>query len=95
MSHTTRFAATKNGRREVDGLDYHFVSDDDFAELEANGDFVEVIETKGKMGIRHKYGTARTTLEQVVGVWGLLCRWQNLKGKIDESRCGRLAMKAR
>jgi guanylate kinase len=54
ISHTTR----KPREGERDGLDYHFVGDDEFRELVASGAFVEHAEYAGRC-----YGTSWSSLE--------------------------------
>ncbi len=46
---------------EQDGIDYHFVSPDRFAELVARGAFAEFAEVHG-----HRYGTLRSTVEEAL-----------------------------
>jgi guanylate kinase len=46
---------------ETQGVDYHFLSDDEFDRRVADGDFVEWAEYSG-----HKYGTLRSELEDRV-----------------------------
>ncbi|HYY06348.1 MAG TPA: guanylate kinase [Candidatus Limnocylindria bacterium] len=55
VSATTR--APRPG--EVDGVDYHFLSDEEFERRVASGDFVEHAEYSGK-----RYGTLRSELER-------------------------------
>ncbi|MFV0681288.1 guanylate kinase [Ottowia sp.] len=55
ISHTTR---APRGQ-ELDGREYHFVSDQVFDAMAANGDFVEWANVHGK-----RYGTSRQTIEQ-------------------------------
>jgi guanylate kinase len=55
VSATTR--APRAGER--DGVDYHFLSEDDFARRVAAGDFVEHAEYSGR-----RYGTPRSELER-------------------------------
>ena len=55
VSATTR--APRPG--EVDGVDYHFLSDEEFARRVAAGDFVEHAEYSGS-----RYGTLRSELER-------------------------------
>jgi guanylate kinase len=57
VSATTR--APRPG--EEDGVDYHFLSDDEFAEKVRNGEFVEWAEYSGR-----RYGTLRSELQRHV-----------------------------
>jgi guanylate kinase len=57
ISHTTR--AIRPG--EVDGVNYHFVSHDDFNNKLGNGDFLEYAEVFG-----NKYGTCQDWVEQTL-----------------------------
>ena len=54
ISHTTR--AKQEGEKE--GVDYYFVSADEFNKMESNGEFVETSEINGE-----KYGLSKTELE--------------------------------
>ena len=54
ISHTTR----KIGRKEVDGKDYFFISEQSFLKMVDAGNFVEYAKVYG-----HYYGTSRQTLE--------------------------------
>lgn len=58
VSYTTR--AMRPG--EVDGVDYHFVSDDRFLRMLEEGDFLESAEVHGA-----RYGTSQTLVESVLG----------------------------
>ncbi|MFB4205664.1 Guanylate kinase [wastewater metagenome] len=55
VSHTTR--PRREG--ETDGEDYHFVGEEDFAALVADGEFLEHAEVFG-----NRYGTTRTAVER-------------------------------
>lgn len=55
VSWTTRTARPK----EVDGLNYHFVSEEEFERMRASGGFLEWAVVHG-----HRYGTARSVVEQ-------------------------------
>ncbi|MCS4505302.1 guanylate kinase [Arhodomonas aquaeolei] len=55
VSHTTR--PRREG--ETDGEDYHFVGEEDFAALVADGEFLEHAEVFG-----NRYGTSRTAVER-------------------------------
>jgi guanylate kinase len=55
VSWTTRAARPK----EVDGLNYHFVSEEEFERMRASGGFLEWAVVHG-----HLYGTARSVVEQ-------------------------------
>lgn len=55
VSWTTRDARPK----EVDGLNYHFVSEEEFERMRASGGFLEWAVVHG-----HLYGTARSVVEQ-------------------------------
>lgn len=55
VSWTTRAARPK----EVDGLNYHFVSEEEFGRMRASGGFLEWAVVHG-----HLYGTARSVVEQ-------------------------------
>jgi guanylate kinase len=48
---------------ETDGVDYHFVSQQRFDEMVANGDFVESAHVHG-----HHYGTPRSSIEKATGM---------------------------
>jgi len=52
VSYTTREIRKEVG--EKDGLDYHFISDEEFEKMKANDGFYEKVEYNGK-----KYGTGR------------------------------------
>jgi len=52
VSYTTREIRKEVG--EVDGKDYHFISDEEFENMKANDGFYEKVEYNGK-----KYGTGR------------------------------------
>lgn len=54
ITHTTR--APRKGER--DGLDYHFVTEDDFASLERKGFFVETTAYNG-----HHYGSSKKEID--------------------------------
>ena len=54
VSHTTR----KPRGQEVDGREYHFISEGSFQQKIAHGDFFEHAEVHG-----HLYGTSRTAIE--------------------------------
>ena len=54
VSHTTR--AKQEGEQE--GVDYYFVTADEFNKMESNGEFVETSEINGE-----KYGLSKTELE--------------------------------
>jgi guanylate kinase len=68
VSYTTRPRRTN----EIEGRDYHFVSDEEFLEMAANGAFVEHAEVFGK-----HYGTSRSQIESA------LARGQDLILEID------------
>jgi guanylate kinase len=55
-------SATTRERRpgETDGVEYHFLSDDDFAQRVAAGDFLEHVEFAG-----HRYGTLRSEIDRI------------------------------
>lgn len=57
ISHTTR--APRNG--EVDGRDYHFISVDDFKQMNRNHQFLESAEVYGNF-----YGTSRCWVDQAI-----------------------------
>ena len=57
ISYTTR--AMRPG--EEDGVDYHFVSDDQFLKMLEEGDFLESAEVHGS-----RYGTSQTLVESVL-----------------------------
>ena len=56
ISYTTR----ERRPAEEDGVDYHYVSDEEFREKAARGDFIEWAEVHGKL-----YGTDRAETERV------------------------------
>lgn len=58
VSYTTR--AMRPG--EVDGVDYHFISEDRFLHMLEEGDFLESAEVHGA-----RYGTSQTLVESVLG----------------------------
>lgn len=58
ISYTTR----EIRQAEVDGVDYHFISDSEFDKMIDKGEFAEYATVHGK-----KYGTARKTLEEMLG----------------------------
>ena len=53
VSHTTR----KPRKGEIDGENYHFVSNETFEQMISNNDFLEYAEVFGNM-----YGTAKTNI---------------------------------
>jgi guanylate kinase len=56
-------AATRDRRRgEEDGREYWFLSDKDFTERGARGEFLEYVEFSG-----HRYGTLRSELDRIAG----------------------------
>jgi guanylate kinase len=57
VSYTTR--PPRSG--EADGVDYHFVSEDVFARMRENAEFLECAEVHGNL-----YGTHRETIERVL-----------------------------
>jgi guanylate kinase len=57
ISHTTR--EIRSG--EADGVDYHFVSEDEFQQMIANDQFLEHASV-----FDHSYGTARTSVEAML-----------------------------
>ncbi|HRN74279.1 guanylate kinase [Ottowia sp.] len=61
VSHTTR---TPRGQ-EMDGREYHFISDQAFDAMVAAGDFLEWAHVHG-----NRYGTSRQSIEQRIGAGG-------------------------
>jgi guanylate kinase len=59
VSHTTRAPRTNEGVLEVDGEDYHFISESDAREMIENGEFVEAKFVHGTV-----YGTAIAEVER-------------------------------
>ena len=57
VSYTTR----KPREGEIDGLDYHFVSEEEFAAMERNGDFLENAKVHGNC-----YGTSLNDLKRML-----------------------------
>jgi len=57
ISHTTREKRTD----EIDGIDYHFVSDQKFEEMEKNGEFLEQVSL-----FRARYATSKKEIEEIV-----------------------------
>jgi guanylate kinase len=55
-------SATTRERRpgETDGVEYHFLSEDEFARRVAAGDFLEHVEFAG-----HRYGTVRSEIDRI------------------------------
>ena len=58
VSHTTR----KPRKGEIDGENYHFVSNETFEQMISNNDFLEYAEVFGNM-----YGTAKTNIYEKLG----------------------------
>ena len=59
VSHTTRAPRENNGSLEVDGVDYHFISQEKAAEMLRNGEFIEANIYSGNV-----YGTSITEIEK-------------------------------
>lgn len=73
VSHTTR---TPRGQ-EMDGREYHFISDQAFDAMVAAGDFLEWAHVHG-----NRYGTSRQSIEQRIGAGGdvvLEIDWQGAR----------------
>lgn len=74
---------------EVEGIDYHFVSEDEFEQLIASGAFFETSKSTGKNGKENSYGTLKRDLERVLAgenmVWIIdLFRAANLERYIED-----------
>ncbi len=59
ISHTTR----KSRKKERNGIDYYFVSEEQFRQMEINKEFLETANVFGK-----KYGTTKQTIEQTINM---------------------------
>jgi len=62
---------------EVDGLDYHFISHDEFEEKIKSGDFAEHEDVHGQY-----YGTLKTTLTNAIGADTFLLLELDVKGSM-------------
>lgn len=60
VTYTTR--APRDG--EVDGVDYHFITDDEFADLSAMGEFLEEVANENGDGTFTRYGSAYLDYEK-------------------------------
>lgn len=61
---------------EIDGIDYHFITRDEYRRLVANGAFLESAQVVG-----HYYGTLRSTVEeQIASGFDVICTidWQGV-----------------
>lgn len=64
---------------DVEGRDYHFISDDRFNQLIAAGDLLEWAEVFGK----HKYGTPRKPVEETLAAGGLMILEIDVQGGLQ------------
>lgn len=65
MRYSVSFTTRRRRAHELDGVDYHFVTEADFRRRVEAGDFVEWAEVHGNL-----YGTARKLLEEVLETGG-------------------------
>lgn len=80
LSYTTR----KPRSAENDGVDYHFISRDDFLDAERNGEFIESVDIDGNL-----YGIKMTDLESLIQKSGSIYMVMNLHGSdIIKARYG-------
>lgn len=71
LSYTTR----KPRSAENDGVDYHFISRDDFLDAERNGEFIESVDIDGNL-----YGIKMADLETMIQKSGSIYMVMNLHG---------------
>jgi guanylate kinase len=77
VSATTRVKAPS----DVEGVDYHFVSDEEFERMKAAGDFIETAGVYGK-----KYGTPRTPVMEQMRRGRLMILEIDVQGAIQIKR---------
>lgn len=66
---------------DVDGVDYHFVSEETFEQMKARGDFLETAEVFGK-----KYGTPRAWVEEQLARGRLVILEIDVRGAVQVKR---------
>ena len=79
ISYTTR--AKRNG--EQDGVDYHFVSSDEFSRMVADGAFAEWAEVHGNC-----YGTSKTLLKEAISTGADVLLDIDFQGAAQLRECG-------
>jgi guanylate kinase len=75
-SHATRQPRTTNGIKEVDGVDYHFITLEQFEKMNNNNEFCETVGY-----LTNKYGITKKVIEQDIEKYGktvVVCTYEGM-----------------